>query len=357
MSAPRFLHSAQVMRVIAIFAVIVIHTAPYYYWTEKGNLEISLYYFLNGTARFAIPYFFIISGYFFIGSVKRRGVGPALSGFLSRIMLLYVVWGAVFAFLPRVKDLKKFGYWDAVWRKSIGAFQEAPLDFIFSSPGTHLWFLAALALSAALAAAFIAHKRLGGLLVFTGLLYAVGLLGGLYRDSPIGLSLFMDAKLGPFGGPFIFALGVWCGQRGLGAGKGRYDIPLIIIGWATHHHWLGYDFDRDAIHAPALRYAASGLLSRVDRHRFGSAAVRRPSAGVGGDDPPGRLGRFHLGCLCPSHRDLADTSAPRDQPAMAALGVCGALRDLWRNALTLHAACARKVFAPIGSLGRPPVQT
>jgi surface polysaccharide O-acyltransferase-like enzyme len=220
------------MRVIAIFAVIVIHTAPYYYWTEKGNLEISLYYFLNGTARFAIPYFFIISGYFFIGSVKRRGVGPALSGFLSRIMLLYVVWGAVFAFLPRVKDLKKFGYWDAVWRKSIGAFQEAPLDFIFSSPGTHLWFLAALALSAALGAAFIAHKRLGGLLVFTGLLYAVGLLGGLYRDSPIGLSLFMDAKLGPFGGPFIFALGVWCGQRGLGAGKGRYDIPLIIIGWA-----------------------------------------------------------------------------------------------------------------------------
>ncbi len=232
MSAQRFLHSAQVMRVLAILAVIIIHTAPYYYWTEKGHLQISLYYFLNGTARFAIPYFFVISGFLFFGSVERHGLRPALTGFLSRILLLYAVWGVFYAFLPRVKDLKKLGYWDAVWLKTIGAFQESPLDFIFSSPGTHLWFLAALALSATIAAAFIAGGRTGVLLLVTGFLYLIGLLGGLYRESPVGLSLFMDAKLGPFGGPFIFALGFWYAQQGAIAGAGRSDITLIIVGWA-----------------------------------------------------------------------------------------------------------------------------
>lgn len=232
MAPSQYLHSAQVMRVIAILAVIVIHSAPFYYWTEVGQLKISPYYFLNGTARFAIPFFFIISGYFFAGSVSRRGVGPALSGFVSRILLLYVVWGIYYAFMPRVKDFKKLGYWDAVWKKTVGAFQDSPLDFIFSSPGTHLWFLAALVLSAAIAAVFVARKQMGALLVVTGLFYIAGLLGGLYRYSPVGIPLFMDAKLGPFGGPFIFALGMWHAERGVSESDGRSSIALIIVGWA-----------------------------------------------------------------------------------------------------------------------------
>ena len=232
MAPKTYLHSAQVMRAIAIFAVIIIHTAPFYYWTEQGHLQISPYYFLNGTARFAIPFFFIISGYLFMGSVERRGIRPALSGFLSRILLLYVAWGVFYAFMPRVKDFKKLGYWDAVWKKTIGAFQESPLDFLFSSPGTHLWFLAALVLSAVIAAAFMARKQLGALLIVTGLFYIAGLLGGLYRYSPVGIPLFMDAKLGPFGGPFIFALGMWHAERGVSDSEGRSSIALIVIGWA-----------------------------------------------------------------------------------------------------------------------------
>ncbi|WP_081367541.1 acyltransferase family protein [Alteromonas mediterranea] len=47
------------MRVIAILAVIIIHTKPFFL---AGNSNIGI--FLHQVYRFAVPFFFVISGYF-----------------------------------------------------------------------------------------------------------------------------------------------------------------------------------------------------------------------------------------------------------------------------------------------------
>ena len=77
------------------------------------------------------------------------------------------------------------------------------------------------------------RMKLIALLLVTGLFYVAGLLGGLYHDTPLGISLFMEAKLGPFGGPFLFALGMWQAERGVSVVQERICIPFIVAGWIT----------------------------------------------------------------------------------------------------------------------------
>jgi len=229
MPQPPYLHSAQVLRVVAIFAVVVIHSAPFARVQPPTEISRELFYFLNTVGRFAIPFFFILSGYFFRVSSQRREPGPAALGTFKRVLLIYLVWSVVFAFLPRVREWRQVGYTEAVWNKTIGRLQVEPLELLFSGTGTHLWFLAALALSVAVAYLFIRLGWLRALLPVTGLFYGAGLLGGLYNATPLGLDLFMEAKLGPFGGPFLFALGIWQADRSVPR-KDNLCFLLIALG-------------------------------------------------------------------------------------------------------------------------------
>ncbi len=223
-----YLHSAQALRTIAIFAVVVIHAAPFARVQVETVFTREAFLFLNTLARFAIPFFFVLSGYLFGRAVARHGPGEAARRVLTRVVPIYFVWSAVFAVLPRIKHFKKFGYTEAIRLKTVGSFEAAPWDFLFSGPGTHLWYLVALALSVVIAFLFMRFGALRLLLVVTGLCYAAGLLGGLYHATPLGIDLFMNAKLGPFGGPFLFALGLW--QSGRTIEKGGGCGLLIVVG-------------------------------------------------------------------------------------------------------------------------------
>jgi len=62
--------SVDVIRLLAITAVIVIHTSTFK--NIPGDLYENLFIILNQLSRFAVPFFFVIAGYFW-GKKIRSG--------------------------------------------------------------------------------------------------------------------------------------------------------------------------------------------------------------------------------------------------------------------------------------------
>ena len=56
------IYSIDTMRIIAMVFVVLIHTEPFEGMGRYGNLANFL---IDSSARFAVPFFFLTSGYFF----------------------------------------------------------------------------------------------------------------------------------------------------------------------------------------------------------------------------------------------------------------------------------------------------
>jgi len=73
-------------RCLAAFAVVLIHCTP--------ECLLALDVLIKQAARFAVPYFFIISGYFFGRKLSEKRVSPVslCAQSVKRILLIYVAW-------------------------------------------------------------------------------------------------------------------------------------------------------------------------------------------------------------------------------------------------------------------------
>lgn len=88
------------LRVISIFAVILIHTTTKTIQTTGGDLRLVPWtLFLNQSARFAVPLFFLISGFVLeLSSQGDLNYWTYLKKRLSRIFIPYLVWSTVYYF-------------------------------------------------------------------------------------------------------------------------------------------------------------------------------------------------------------------------------------------------------------------
>jgi surface polysaccharide O-acyltransferase-like enzyme len=88
------------MRVLAIVAVVCIHASTRILEVSTINSTSSLLAFLiNQVSRFAVPLFFMISGFVLeVSKSSEHGFGSYLSKRLSRIFLPYVFWSGVYYF-------------------------------------------------------------------------------------------------------------------------------------------------------------------------------------------------------------------------------------------------------------------
>ncbi len=74
------IESVDVFRLIAIVAVIAIHTSPFHVDVDGEN-EAYMYadMIINQLSRFAVPFFYVTSGYFW-GLKVRKSSDPVLPG-------------------------------------------------------------------------------------------------------------------------------------------------------------------------------------------------------------------------------------------------------------------------------------
>lgn len=194
-------------RVFALAAVVMLHSfQPLSHDPETGTV---LTYF----ARWAVPFFFITTGYFL--GVSSPGTVDGILKLAKRLAPVMVFWVVVYL----------------IYFNSISTLQDPKVIFgyiISGGPGFHLWFLSALGISAG--AVFLCRGFGWAALLGIGItLYLIGLAFGPYREVfslpeiPFGHREF-KTRWGPFLGFLLVSTGYFLGKT-----KKHYTMMTGIL--------------------------------------------------------------------------------------------------------------------------------
>jgi surface polysaccharide O-acyltransferase-like enzyme len=217
-------------RVVAFVAVVLIHTS-----TLGDENPRSAGHIIEGLCRFAVPYFFMVSGYF----LGDRGFFSTVDRTMRRLFPIFLIWamfycwfftGALMPFTPH-----------------------AIVQFLYTGmPGYHLWFLPALGSAILIFAA--ARVKLGwlGLFVLAAAFYLVGLIFGPWHQL-LGLPGFRGRD-GPFFALTFVTIGAWWRSRAPAPLTMTQATTLVLLtgGAQLGENWI------------LLQAGLNGLLSGPD---------------------------------------------------------------------------------------------
>jgi surface polysaccharide O-acyltransferase-like enzyme len=229
--------SVELFRMIAVFAVIVIHAAPFEYSSSPIGNKLDLATIINQLARFAVPFFFTISGYFWGVKVARYGslLKPTISA-IKRILLLFFVWSLIYLFpwnlsesmVLGINGLIKIIYWNMV-----AATKNIP-KMLIRGTESHLWYLSALVCNMAISALFI-QMRCVSLLVFLALLlYIAGITGKAYSETPLGFHSEFTFYFESFYSLIFFVTGFFFQRVKYKPNWLMTGVKLLILGVVIH---------------------------------------------------------------------------------------------------------------------------
>ena len=191
--------SIDFFRCLAVFAVILIHTKPFMFELFRDPSYRLVEYLFNQPPRFAVPFFFVTSGYFLAQKYARAAVQSTVClGYVKRLLFLLVAWSLIYLILPSDwETLLKVGYLEHTASK-LRPLLDSPWRLVLEGGRVHLWFLSSLICGVVLLTLFSQGGRILALVVFSSLLFAVGLLGSSYSLTPLGLHLPFYPRNGPF---------------------------------------------------------------------------------------------------------------------------------------------------------------
>jgi surface polysaccharide O-acyltransferase-like enzyme len=204
------IRSVDTFRVLAILAVIALHTARH-----DGPRAVGygwdLLTLLDQVERFAVPLFFIVSGYFWVQAcTDPREHWMRSRRVCQRVLLIFVSWALVYAAVAAIQVAWTDGPLGPP-RQLLHAWREGRLGFalVFLEGGTaHLWFLPALAIAVLVSGALLAHGMRRTLIALAIGLFAIGLAGKPYAFTPIGFFTPLNLRNGPFFGLIFFVTGI-----------------------------------------------------------------------------------------------------------------------------------------------------
>lgn len=237
--------SVDVVRVLAILAVIAIHTTPFESAAWPIGQRLDLATLINQAARFAVPFFLVVAGYFWGMRVAEAGQvrGPTL-GVVRNSLVLWLAWSLVYLLPVNLYDALALGalgplkviYW------KVALVLRRPAIALLEGTSPHLWFLVALAFCATATGLFVHRQAWGALAGLAALLYALGLAGQSYPDAPFGFHIDPSFRNGHLYALAFFVTGAWLHHRGAGAARLRWGLGLALLGFAFHllESWLGH---------------------------------------------------------------------------------------------------------------------
>ncbi|MGR5266845.1 acyltransferase [Vibrio astriarenae] len=222
--------SLELGRVIAIIAVIAIHSQLMTIY-PLFNSEPWLGNFINQLSRFAVPFFFITSGYFLQPKLSTSPKSTAWR-YCRPLLYLWLVWSVVYLLAPfNLYQLsqqgwlaERTGYWNYLAQNPINALLEGGM--------VHLWFLPALIFAVAIIAVFEQAKKRQWLLGVAGAIYIYGVLAGSYQPLTEYSAPFFTRN-GPFFSLLMVTIGYLVRQH-------RYTLTsmqaliVMLIGLVGH---------------------------------------------------------------------------------------------------------------------------
>jgi len=198
-------------KIIGVIAVITLHVTSLSFPATRHITEFSNPLLIaNQAARFAVPYFFIISGYFW-GKKIIAGADILQTSikFVKRVLIVFLAWSFIYLLPYDIFGDFKYGPVGLlkITFSHVLDVAKHPLRFLLVGTSDHLWFLSALMISAITCACLLFTRRIYILLTFSAVLYIIGLLGGAYAYTPIGIHFAFSTRNGPFEGLAFFASG------------------------------------------------------------------------------------------------------------------------------------------------------
>lgn len=227
------IESIDAMRVLAMLAVIQIHT-PWYSKVNVTSLDTAT--ILDQLARFAVPFFFVISGYLWTSRSSAAGdYWPRSVATSKRILIIFCLWSLIYAIGPSLYVIKHDGVNSLVTNIVRIAYPFDGIKFftaVLQGTKAHLWFLPALAIALLISGALLARGRVLTLFILAILLFAVGLAGSAYSDSPYGFTSRFNFRNGPFFSLIMFVSGYAIHRYGQGLALLPLGIALTVGGLA-----------------------------------------------------------------------------------------------------------------------------
>ena len=164
-------HSIDVFRYLCAIMVVAIHTQPFMEISPKLSLV-----FTQIIPRIAVPFFFIVAGYFYINKLEEKK--PIFLSYIKRLLKTYVFWSCVYFAI----DFIQWGH------SSIKGFVlHCALSFLVNGSHYHFWFFPALIFAVCATTLVYKLKLKKVLLPMSIILYTIGCLGCSYRS--IGLKI------------------------------------------------------------------------------------------------------------------------------------------------------------------------
>lgn len=305
------IQSVDVVKLIAITGVIVIHAAPFSEMSAERCIYRQLEIILNQLSRFAVPFFFIISGYFF-GIKERDDKRKIISNTVvtvKRLFLIFFAWNVIYILPYNAGAIYEYGlsgpfkvaYWNLINLAS------DPIRLIFHGTKAHLWFLAGLIW----AVLFTGLFRYWGLyrsafIIATGL-YLAGLLAHSYSDSPFGIHFNFDIRNHIFFSTIFFITGYQLAYFKPRPSWFPTGIAVLALGVAIHSTeiyvlWMLYGTDPD-MHSYTIGTYVMGI---------GTAAIALSNNRLLNIEAFAKMGRYVLGIYV-VHYIFVDILSPVSQ--------------------------------------------
>ena len=259
--------SADLVKAIAIISVISGHAVmmddaalfcAFPKWND-GIWQILVFLF-SQAIRFAVPCFFVLSGYLW-GQKARKGVNlapssPVVAKRVKRIFFVFVAWSVIYIFpfdlVPEMivsgpVGLLKAGYWRLLDHVA------NPLRLIMEGTTVHLWYLIGLLWALGITSLFASRNLVGGLIAFAVALYVIGVFGKAYANTSLGFHSDFDTRNGPFFSTIFFVSGYVMSKMRPNSGWASKGALIFLIGfvvqltelyvlWNEHHINLMQDY-------------------------------------------------------------------------------------------------------------------
>jgi surface polysaccharide O-acyltransferase-like enzyme len=232
------IESVDVARSLAITAVIALHTEPFS-GSSSLDADVSKYLsvIIDQLARFAVPFFFVISGFFWGTKVKNSDSIASVSiPMAKRILFLFASWSIVYALPYNLSAMAEYGllgpiklvYWLLI------DLTKHPGTLVMQGTKVHLWFLIALLCSLGISSLLVGGKHYKTLVALSVTLYVIGVLAKAYSHTPFGIHTDFNTRNGPFFGTVFFVSGYFLSSLTPNPGWFSKGIALLGVGWFLH---------------------------------------------------------------------------------------------------------------------------
>jgi peptidoglycan/LPS O-acetylase OafA/YrhL len=224
-------YSIESLRFIAAFAVICIH----YFYPKNNDWTLVV----NQWARFAVPFFFVVSGYFLAEKLKKDDKPIVYWKYFKKTLSLYLAWQLIYFLNPPMGDIYIYGIKKAYLLKLNAVGKENWDYIIFKAFAQHLWFFASLSLTVIYFFLF-RLKRVYLMLAISIVLYIMGALTKAYakasfgvQTSWMGLPKQFNTNVLIFFSALPFTLGVLFSAKNIQVKLG-WAFVILLVGYGLH---------------------------------------------------------------------------------------------------------------------------